>query len=387
MKYLRTHLSAKLFFSYLVVIVLGMGIMVFSVRVATQRRIENMAPMMQQMMGNRPDRPHSGQQLKVSFLIAINDSLILASIISFGIALFASGIISRQVVEPVREMMKASQRVAEGHYQERVNTRVNPSGFEEEGDELSQLAVSFNQMAEKLEQIESTRRQLIGDVAHELRTPLTAIKGSMEGLMDGILSPNEETYQQIYQEAERLERLVNDLQELSRVESRAYELHVAPVPVSNFIQTVSKRLSRSFADKNIGLEVDLAPQLPDVMVDEDRIGQVMMNLVANALLYTPEGGQVRIEGRQREQEVLISVRDTGVGIPADDLSRIFDRFYRVDKSRCRVHGGSGIGLTIAKYLVEAHGGKIWAESPGENQGSTFFFTLPACQNAEMVSSQ
>ncbi|MDP2776098.1 MAG: ATP-binding protein, partial [Anaerolineales bacterium] len=241
----------------------------------------------------------------------------------------------------------------------------------------AQLALYFNQMAEKLNQIESMRRRLIGDVSHELRTPLTAIKGSMEGLIDGLLPATHETYQQIHTEADRLNRLVDDLQELSRVEAHAYQLDIRPVGISSLVQTVTKRLKPHAESKRISLDLELAPDLPHILADEDRVVQVLTNLTGNALQYTPAGGRITISSKQVNNEVQIAVRDTGIGIPPEHLSHIFDRFYRVDKSRSRQSGGgSGIGLTISRALIEAHGGRIWVESAGEGQGSTFTFTLP-----------
>jgi len=284
------------------------------------------------------------------------------------VALVVSFIFSRSILGPVSVMTNASQRIAEGHYDERVPLRGD--------DELNQLAGSFNQMAEQLEQVESMRRQLIGDVAHELRTPLTAIKGSAEALMDGVLPASDETYLQIHAEAERLSHLVDDLQELSRVESRATQLTIHPADSTALIQTVTKRLQHQFDEKRVTLTSSLPHDPIMILADEDRIIQVLTNLIGNALQYTSENGAVTVSIERDKTEARISVRDTGFGIPADQLTHIFDRFYRVDKSRSRAHGGSGIGLTIAKHLVEAHGGKIWAESIGENKGSVFTFTLP-----------
>jgi len=224
------------------------------------------------------------------------------------------------------------------------------------------------------------RRRLIGDVSHELRTPLTAIKGFMEGLIDGVLPATPETYQQIHAEADRLNHLVDDLQELSRVESRAYELDLHPLDVSSLMRTVTKRLRPQAESKHVLLDVELTPDLPPVLVDEDRAIQVLTNLTGNALQYTSENGAVTLSAKRINNDVQISVRDTGLGIPPEHLQHIFDRFYRVDKSRSRhAGGGSGIGLTIARALVEAHGGRIWAESAGEGQGSTFSFVLPTAK--------
>jgi len=309
-----------------------------------------------------------------SFQSAVTQALTIAAMAAALVAGVASFLISRRVVAPVRQMMQASQRIAEGRYDERVIVPGNIAAGDL--DELGELALRFNQMAARLELTENMRRQLIGDITHELRTPLTTIKGSMEGLIDGVLPGNEETYQQVYREADRLARLVNDLQELSRVEAGAYELKRRAVPVVHLAAAVVDRLGRQYNDQGVRLELDIPNGLPPTWVDEDRIGQVLLNLVGNALQHTPEGGRVEISARNTGGEVQIAVTDTGAGISAEHLPHLFTRFYRVDKSRSRGMGGSGIGLTIARHLVEAHGGRIWAESQGLSRGSTFAFTLP-----------
>jgi histidine kinase len=244
-------------------------------------------------------------------------------------------------------------------------------------DELGQLAHSFNQMAATLEQTEALRRDLIANVAHELRTPLAGIKGYMEGILDGVLPAESNTYQQVYQEADRLQRLVNDLQELSRVEAGAFELVRRPLAIGELIGQTAARLRSQFEEKGVSLTMTIPTGLPPLQADEDRLSQVLINLVGNALQYTPSGGTVTITAKiQRPDTLLVSIHDTGLGIAAAHLPYLFNRFYRVDKSRSRAGGGSGIGLTIAKHLIEAHGGHIWAESEGEGQGSTFSFSLP-----------
>ena len=195
--------------------------------------------------------------------------------------------------------------------------------------------------------------------------------------MDGVLPATHETYQQIHAEADRLNRLVDDLQELSRVEAHAYNLDIRPLDVSSLVKTVTKRLAPHAESKRIALGLELPLDLPRVLADEDRIIQVLTNLTGNALQYTPEEGKVTISAKRVDDGVQIAIRDTGIGIPPEHLDHIFDRFYRVDKSRSRqAGGGSGIGLTIARALVEAHGGGIWVESGGEGKGSTFNFTVP-----------
>jgi signal transduction histidine kinase len=314
------------------------------------------------------------QSLYTNFRAAVTEALGVASLAATVMAVITSLFVSRQVVAPVQAMMAASQRIADGNYAERV--QVPGDIHKGEQDELGQLALRFNQMAERLEQTENMRRQLIGDVTHELRTPLTTIKGSMEGLMDGVLPASDETYTQIYHEADRLQRLVNDLQELSRVEAGAYELHLKRAALAEVVQATIARLGRQFEEKGVALEAQVPADLPLIQMDSDRIGQVLLNLVGNALQYTPAGGSVRIQVVRLPGEVKVAVADTGIGIPPEHLPHLFTRFYRVDKSRARSGGGSGIGLTIARHLVEAHGGRIWVESQGTGKGSRFTFTLP-----------
>jgi len=373
--YFRRHLGAKLLLSYLTIIVVGVVVLIiasqFVLPTTFNRHMAGMG-MMNGMMGGQGQGlggPDAMSQLYIDFRASFNEALMYAALAAMVAAVALSLYLSRSVIAPVHAMSLASQRIADGRYDERVQVRGE--------DELAQLAMRFNQMAGKLDQVESMRRRLIGDVSHELRTPLTAIKGSMEGLMDGVLPATQETFQQIHTEADRLNRLVDDLQELSRVEARAYELEIRPLDVFSLVRTVTKRLASQAELKHVLLDIELAPDLPRVLADEDRAVQVLTNLVGNALQYTPENGKVTIFAKRIDHEVQISVRDTGTGIPPEHLPHIFDRFYRVDKSRSRrAGGGSGIGLTIARALVEAHGGRIWAESAGEGLGSTFRFTLP-----------
>src|SRR3990170_4592956 len=372
----RSRLGWKLFLSYLVVILVGVIVLASSVELfipsAFDRHMSSMGPMMETMMG--ASQGEVNPDLFASFRTGVNEALTLAALAAFVVAVLVSVFVSRQVVAPVREMMAASQSIAEGHYSERIRLIGNPS--KGELDELAQLALSFNQMAARLEQTETMRRQLIGDVTHELQTPLTAIKGSMEWLIDGVLPVEDATYQQIYREADRLQKLVDDLQELSRVEAGAYELNHHQLSVSELVMATVARLGRQFEEKGVTLDTDVSTELLLITGDKDRLGQVLLNLVGNALQYTPPGGKVQISARQQGNEVHVAVSDTGMGISPEHLPHLFTRFYRVDRSRSRAGGGSGIGLTITKHLVEAHSGRIRAESPGPGKGSTFTFTLP-----------
>ena len=377
MKFIRTHIAWKVFLSYLLVVFIGVIVLItaasLSVPAAFERHIVSMNAIMTNgnMTGNNQQMV---SELFSQYKKAVFEAVTYATLASLVAAVLASFFISRQVVTPTLRMMSLSHRIAEGEYEERLSL---PGGQQaDQIDELGQLALSFNQMADKLEKTETMRLELIGDVTHELRTPLTAVKGYLEGLMDGVLPADPETYQQIHSEINRLQRLVNDLQELSRVEAGAFQLRLTPVSPASLIERIQSTLGRQFDDKNIQLEISVEPNLPNVLVDRDRIIQVLTNLVGNALQYTPSGGKVYVQAFREKSKVRFSITDTGIGISAEQMPFIFNRFYRSDKSRTRASGGSGIGLTIAKALVQAHQGKIWAESNGEGKGSTFSFLIP-----------
>ena len=369
---IRRRLGLKLFLSYLVVILVGVLVLTSAAEFAVPTAFDRHLSMMTAMMGG--SAMNMEMNLFTNFRAAVTEALALAVLAALLVALAISFFISRQIVTPVRQMMTASQRIAQGNYHERVSLPDRLAG--DQLDELGRLALSFNRMATQLEQTEATRRDLIGMVAHELRTPLTTIKGAMEGLIDGVLPAETATFQQIYREADRLQRLVADLQELSRVEAGAFELARKPASVVDLAEAVANRLGRQFEEKGVSWHNQVIADLPLVLADEDRIGQVLLNLVGNGLQYTPSGGQVALSARRQGDFMQIRVVDTGIGIASEHLPSLFTRFYRVDKSRSRAGGGSGIGLTVAKHLVEAHGGRIWAESGGVGQGSCFAFTLP-----------
>ena len=383
MNYIRSHLGLKLFLSYLAVLLVGVTVIWVTTKITTPRAYARHLAFMEEQVGmgagmgmGQGQGQGQGQgrgmmaDFYENFQASFNEALLVSVLAAAVVAVLVSWLLARNIVSPVNAMMSASQRIAAGHYDERVES----SG----SDELAQLAARFNQMALQLEEVENKRRQLIGDVTHELRTPLTSIKGYMEGLVDGVLPAAPETYDQIHNEASRLARLVDDLQELSRVEANAFSLDIRPTDISPLVGTILKRLSPQAMKKRITLRSNLPANLQHVLADEDRITQVLTNLVANALQYTPEDGAVTISATQKDDEVILSVKDTGIGIPPEHLKNLFTRFYRVDKSRSRnAGGGSGIGLTIARHLVEAHGGRIWVESEGEGKGSIFSFSLKA----------
>lgn len=368
-------LAFRLFVSYLLVILIGALTLSltaeWSAPVAFERHLRAMGEMMGRMMGPM-HRMDLNADLYGRFRQALHEALAWSLLASAVGAALVSWVVARRVLAPLQHMRRATQRIAEGHYEERVPVPGSP----DHPDELGELALHFNRMAERLAQTETLRRRLIGDVAHELRTPLTTIQGYLEGLMDGVLEPDQATYRLIYDEVRRLHRLVEDLQELSRVEEGAFRLQMRPEGVADLLAEAVQRWQAAYAEKGVRLAVEVPPHLPLVLADTERVQQVLNNLLANALRYTPAGGQVTLSAHRQGEMVAIAVRDTGIGIPAEHLPHLFERFYRGDPSRSRAHGGSGIGLTIARGLVEAHGGRIWAESDGPGKGSCFTFTLP-----------
>ena len=297
-------------------------------------------------------------------------SLLVAALMAMVTAAITGLFVARRISAPVRRMLEATRRISAGNYGERV-----PAGGD---DELGALSESFNAMAATLEETEQRRREFITDVSHELRTPLSTLQGYMEGVMDGVVEPSEETWTLLYAETERMRRLVDDLSRLSRAEAGRLDLHVAPASPEELVGRAVEGMLPLYAEKRVRLESMVSEKAPPVLVDADRAVQVLTNLLSNALRHTPGGGRVAVEVENREDDVLFRVSDTGIGIAPDDVPRVFERFYRVEKSRSRseARGGSGLGLAISRALVEAMGGELWAESEGPDKGATFAFTLP-----------
>lgn len=362
---LRERLGLKLFLSYLVIIIVGGSVLAgtaeFHAPTVLQRHVERM----QAVLG---DEPGLIEDFRENFDAAINEILLFSSIFSLAAAIGVSIYVTRRIVGPIQIMMRASHKIAAGEYHERVPV---PGS-----DELGALAQSFNLMAAELEQIEHRRLDLIGNVAHELRTPLSSIRVTMEGVIDGVLPLETETFQGIQREVSRLQRLVYDLEELSRAEAGQLPIRRQRTSIDECIQQAVSRLKLQYEDKQVNLQVTIEPELPAVQADPERVVQVLLNLLGNALQYTPSGKKVWLHTRHTEQAIVIDIQDEGIGIESEHLPHLFERFYRVDKSRSRTGGGSGIGLTVSKHLIEAHGGHISVSSPGLGKGSTFSVKLP-----------
>jgi signal transduction histidine kinase len=245
-------------------------------------------------------------------------------------------------------------------------------------DEIGELASAFNTMSDRLARLEQARRNMVSDVAHELRTPLSCILGYLEALQDGVTSPTPDLIAPLYEEASLLRRLVMDLQELALAESGQLKLERHSILLPDLVEQAVSVFQRQAVHSSLVIHVDIPQDLPPIFADSERIGQVLRNLLKNAISYTPEQGLITICASAHNALIHVTVSDTGIGIEPEHLPYLFDRFYRTDRSRTQDMGGAGLGLAIVKYIVEAHGGHIWAEStPGK--GAAFIFTLPTHQ--------
>jgi signal transduction histidine kinase len=287
----------------------------------------------------------------------------------------AAGFLAKRVFQgiatPLADVMTAADAVAEGDLGVRVEVPRHSSG------EFERLAKSFNRMVEELERSDQQRRNLTADVAHELRTPLHIIQGNLEGVLDDVYEPTEEHIQATLEETQQLSRLVEDLRTLSLAEAGQLPLVWEPVDVAELLTDTHTSFSGQAEAAGIDLRVEIGDDLSTIMGDVGRLDQVLSNLIANAIRHTPAGGSITLKAEPIKDGIRIRVRDTGEGIPTDDLPHIFDRFWKGDQSRTRVSGvGSGLGLAIARQLVNAHGGTIRVESE-VGQGTTFTVDLPS----------
>jgi two-component system sensor histidine kinase BaeS len=367
----KTSLGGKFLLSYLLIVLVGVAtLLAVTFALAPTLFQAQLAPILQGHPGVLTTAEAS-QRILGDFLGTLLLALAVAAIAATVTSLATSLFVARRVTVPLRHMTQSSQRISAGHYAERIEVAPVHAA-----DELGQLASSINALAVALEQTERRRLEVVGNVAHELRTPITTIEGYLEGLLDGVIEPSPRTWAMLHTEAGRLRRLVDDLQELSRAEARQIPLSPQPVSPQRLVQGALEPLEGQFVEKGLQLQVHLPEDLPPVMADPARAAQILTNLLVNALRYTPAPGRVEVVASSEEEMVAFRVTDTGVGLAPDQLAHIFERFYRVDKSRSRAFGSSGIGLTIARSLAQAMGGEIRAESAGLERGSSFTLTLP-----------
>jgi signal transduction histidine kinase len=298
--------------------------------------------------------------------------LVVAFTVSGGaalaVAMVLGALLVRGITRPLARLTAASRAVASGDLDTRVPVHTR--------DEVGQLAGAFNQMAADLARAEEARRQQTADIAHELRTPLTVIQGQLEALADGIFPADAEHLEPVLEQTQLLNRLVEDLRTLSLADAGQLALSSVPVDVGEWVGGVVTGFRAGAAERGVTLNLDVGDGLPEVEVDPGRMAQVVGNLLDNALRHTPESGQIAIHAARRGGDIVITVADTGPGVPPEHLPHLFERFWRAEPSRSRRTGGSGLGLAIARRIVEAHDGRIWAENIPTG-GLRVGFSLPA----------
>lgn len=309
------------------------------------------------------------RHVEEAFTSALLLSIGVALIAAVSAALVVSWYFSRRVQRSISNVADAAEQMAAGSY----DAQVPDPGL---GGEFAVLASSYNTLAKRLESTEGTRRRMLADLAHEMRTPLATIEAHLEAVEDGVRDPDRDTLQVIRSSTHRLHRLAEDIRAVSRAEEGRLEISPQPAEASFLARTAADSARDRYAAKGVELDLDL-DTTDLVRVDPDRMAQVLGNLLDNALRHTPAGGRVMLSCRRHHQWIELQVEDSGDGVEAEHLPHLFDRFYRADTGRDRARGGSGIGLSIAKALVEAHGGTISAMSDGPDRGSTFTVRLPA----------
>ncbi len=359
-------LRGRLFLSHIIVMVMGVATLMMFGRLYTSRLFMEYIQTME-FRGFLLYAMRSS--LLQGFESAWSRGAFWSVIFGGGTAAALSYILSKRIMQPLLQMQRITAKFAAGEMTARMPTSDIP--------ELNRFADSFNRMAFALEDVEQRRRDLVSDLTHELRTPLTIVEGYLEGLTDGSIEATPAIYQRLSGETQRLKRLVNDLQELSKAEAGYLPIDAQKFDLRSLLQKLVDRFSDQLIDSEKSLTLELATDLPRAYGDPERTEQILINLIGNALYYT-EAGFVVINGEVIQGMLWVSVKDTGIGISEEDLPHVFERFWRSDRSRNRKSGGTGIGLAISKRLVEMQQGKIHVESV-VNQGSTFSFSIPIAQ--------
>lgn len=363
-------LASRLFFSHLLVMIVGVGSLVIIGKLSSPRLF---VLHLQQLEGRGLTLRFARTYLVKGFETAWNRSTFWSVIVGTTAAGGLSYWISKRIVQPLTQIEQITQKFAAGQLDERLPPSEIP--------EINQLANSFNRMAVSLEDVEHRRRDLVSDLTHELRTPLTVLRGYLEELADGQIEPTPVVYQRLAKETRRLERLINDLQELSKAEAGYLPIKIRSVNIRPLLESLVEKFTDQLLEDGPQLRLDCPEQLPRVRADIDRVEQVLVNLLGNALTYT-ESGSIIIRAWTESEgakafipRLWIAVTDTGIGLSPEDLPRVFERFWRAEKSRNQHTGGTGIGLAISQRLIELQGGEIEVESQ-LGVGSTFRFYLP-----------
>ncbi len=307
-----------------------------------------------------PDKSHQ------MFLDAVHRYLIRASLAALLLAVVLSFFLMRSALRPLSDMAEVTRLIAAGDYEARVDVASN--------DEVGRLGLAFNRMADSLERVEKLRKTMVSDIAHELRTPLTNIRGYLEGLSDGVVAPSREVHAILEQEILRLVRLVEDLNQLTKADAAHAYLRRETVSIADLVEQVIALNRPEFEARGISVTTEFDDAALHVSADRDKLLQVLRNLIQNAWQYTPDNGAFRFSVTRVPEGVRADFVNSGAQLDPADLPFIFERFYRGEKSRSRESGGAGIGLTIVKQLVEAHGGRVGAECAGDE--TRFWFILP-----------
>jgi signal transduction histidine kinase len=358
------RLRSRLLLSHLIVAVAALGTLLVGVSLIGPGYFA-------EAMGHMPGDPHAEAMDAVTlaaFQQAVRTAMLAAALVALLTAVVLALALSARIATPVTRLVAAARRIAHGHYAERVPALG--------GDEVGDLAATFNEMAGSLEATERRRVELVGDVAHELRTPIATLDGYLEGLEDGVVAPNSDSWRLLRGETSRLARLVNDLAELWRAESDQLPLSPTELDLAAAMGAAVEPFRRDAVARRVEIEVRVEPGLR-LRADRDRVIQIVRNYLSNALRHSSDGGRIDVHAERADGEVVISVRDGGRGLDADELAHVFERFYRVDRSRSRALGGAGIGLAIVAAHARAMGGRVWAQSAGLGHGSTFSIALPS----------
>jgi len=319
--------------------------------------------------------------LQRAYLRQLNRALPVVMVLVGGAALLLGTVVARRITDPVRRLATAAARLAAEGAHDSSERSYQPLPVQS-ADELGEMSAAFNAMVSQLQEQSRLRQQMVADIAHELRTPLSVIRLELEALEDGLQSPTEATAS-LRGEIDLLTQLVEDLGVLARHDAGEQPLDLALTDVAVLAEETVARWKGSASAHGVVLRTEVTPNLPQVWVDPLRITRVLTNLLDNALRHTPDGGEIVIGAQEQATELLVTVHDTGQGIPPDELENVFSRFYRLDRARSRASGGRGLGLAIARQIVELHGGRIWAESSGvPGEGTRVSFTLPLGQKPQ-----
>lgn len=323
-----------------------------------------------QLYGNEISQYQDQLMLNNHLEQAIIQSVVLTVVISLLLTVLLSVYVARRFSRPLVRMKQAAMSISHGNLKTRVQIRNK--------DEMSELGVALNHLAEQLQEQQNLRQAMSENIAHELRSPLTTIKSFISAMKDGIWEPTKDRMDSCLEEINRLIFLVRDLEQLNEIVFLDFQLQKQKLNLNTHLVKVIRRHEPSFAEKSVQLRLGF---IPDICInwDENRMTQVWNNLITNSLKFTRSGGIVQLDGELINNEILIRVADSGVGIEDQDLPYVFERFYRGDKSRNRTTGGGGLGLAIAKSIVEAHDGQIWAESRGEGKGTVVILNFPIYQ--------